>query len=148
MRRNTEDISVMNDLIETLKDGENGFREAAEAVRDSQLASLFEEYSQQRAQFAAELQMEVGRLGGNPERSGSTAGALHRGWIDLKAAIAGNNESQIISECERGEDAAKEAYERALQKNLSTDIRIIVQSQAEQIKEAHDRIRSLELALG
>src|SRR4051794_35979587 len=84
-----EFISTMNDLIETCKDGEQGFRDAADAVTRTDLRSLFNEYARQRSQFASELQVQVSRIGGDPEKSGSVSGSLHRGWINLKSAITG-----------------------------------------------------------
>ena len=54
MAQQKETISTINDLIETLKDGQEGFRQAAEAVADPQLKSIFNEYSLQRARFAGE----------------------------------------------------------------------------------------------
>ena len=35
MNQQAENISTLNSLIETLKDGQEGFRQAAEAVKDS-----------------------------------------------------------------------------------------------------------------
>src|SRR3954466_8910861 len=68
-----ETISTINGLIETLKDGQEGFRQAADAVKDSQLKSLFNEYSMQRSRFAGELQSEAIGLGeSDPEDSSST----------------------------------------------------------------------------
>ena len=63
MSQQKEIISTVNGLIETLKDGQQGFKEAAEAVKDTQLKSLFSEYSLQRAKFAGELQSEAIGLG-------------------------------------------------------------------------------------
>jgi uncharacterized protein (TIGR02284 family) len=103
---NDEVISTLNNLIETCKDGQNGFRTAAEGVKDTKLTTLFYTCSQQRGQFAAELQNEVRRLGGDPEKTGSTAAVLHRGWINIKSAVTGEDEGAVISECERGEDSA------------------------------------------
>lgn len=143
---NDEVISTLNNLIETCKDGQDGFRTAAEGIKNSQLTTLFNSYSQQRAQFAAELQSEVRRLGGEPEGTGSTAAVLHRGWINIKSAVTGEDEAAVISECERGEDAAVEAYEEALETDLPNDVKSIVSRQFSQVKEAHDRIRSLEKA--
>ncbi|HYE66867.1 MAG TPA: PA2169 family four-helix-bundle protein [Pyrinomonadaceae bacterium] len=141
-------ISTLNGLIETCKDGQEGFRQAAEGVDNSELKTLFNTYSQQRAQFAAELQNEVRRLGGDPEKTSSTAGALHRGWINIKSAVTGRDESSIIAECERGEDSAVSTYEDALKENLPADIQTLLQRQFGQVKEAHDRIRALERASG
>lgn len=143
---NDEVISTLNDLVETCKDGENGFRTAAEGVKNQELVSLFNTYSQQRAQFAAQLQKEVRALGGDPEKTGSTAAAMHRGWIDIKSAVMGKDEGAVIAECERGEDSAVDAYEEALESDLPANVRAIVETQFEQVKKAHDRIRSLEKA--
>jgi uncharacterized protein (TIGR02284 family) len=147
MADNDNVISVLNNLIETCKDGQNGFQTAAEGVKRSDLKTLFGQYSQQRAQFAGELQNEVLRLGGDPAETGSVAATLHRGWINIKSAVTGEDENAIIAECERGEDSAFANYKDALtDENLPSDIRAIIERQSAQIKEAHDRIRSLERA--
>jgi uncharacterized protein (TIGR02284 family) len=143
---NDELISILNDLVETCKDGQNGFRTAAEEIKNSELTTLFNSYSQQRAQFAAELQSEVRRLGGDPEDAGSTAAVLHRGWMNIKSAVTGEDQGAVIAECERGEDSAVSAYEEALENELPGNLRVIVERQFSQVKEAHDRIRSLEKA--
>jgi uncharacterized protein (TIGR02284 family) len=143
---NDEVIATLNNLVETCKDGQNGFRTAAEGLKNSELTTLFNTYSQQRAQLAAELQSEVRRLGGEPEETGSTAAVVHRGWINIKSAVTGEDEAAVISECERGEDSAVEAYEEALETDLPNDVKVIVSRQFSQVKEAHDRIRSLERA--
>src|SRR5688572_13470527 len=88
--------SILNDLIETLKDGQEGFRTAAEDVQSSDLKSLFSQYSLQRGQFVDELQSVARTLGENqPESQSSVAGALHRGWIDLKSALMSKDEHAI-----------------------------------------------------
>ncbi|MDQ3818903.1 MAG: PA2169 family four-helix-bundle protein [Acidobacteriota bacterium] len=145
---NDKVISTLNNLIETCKDGEQGFRTAADGVKRGDLKTLFNAYSQQRAQFAAELQSEVRHLGGDPERSGSVAATLHRGWIDIKSAVTGEDEGAVISECERGEDSGVRNYEDALKEDLPANIRSIIERQFMEIKEAHDRIRALERAEG
>ena len=77
---NDDVISCLNGLIETCRDGQQGFLEAADAVDTSEFKTLFAQFSQQRAQFVGELQSLVRNLGGDPENSGSTLGAIHRGW--------------------------------------------------------------------
>jgi uncharacterized protein (TIGR02284 family) len=135
---------VIDNLIETLKDGQEGFKQAAEGVSDPQLKSLFRDYSQQRARFAAALQSEARRQGETePENSSSAAGALHRGWINLKSAITGGDEHTILAECERGEDSAVEEYKKALEDDLTPAAQELVSRQFVEIKAAHDRIKSL-----
>ena len=64
-------ISTLNSLIETCKDGELGFKTAAEGLQSADVKAKFLEYLRQRAEMARELQAEVRRLGGDPEKSGS-----------------------------------------------------------------------------
>lgn len=142
--QNDKIISVLNNLIETCKDGEKGFRTAAEGLKDAQTKALFNEYSRQRAQMARELQEEVRRLGGDPEKAGSTAGALHRGWMDIKSAVTGKDDHAILAEAERGEDVAKNVYDEAVNDaSLPQSSRTLVQQQAVKVREAHDRVRSI-----
>src|SRR3954469_13451955 len=102
---NEDALEILNNLIETCKDGEHGFKTAAEALKNPDLRRLCLERSNERAQFAGELQAKARELSGEePEESGSASGAMHRGWMTLKAAITGGSDNAIISECERGED--------------------------------------------
>lgn len=140
----SELISVLNGLVETCKDGEKGFRTAAEGITNGELATLFLNYAEQRASFAAELQAEVRRLGGDPETGGTAMGAVHRGWIDIKSAVAGKDEGAVITEAERGEDHAVHEYREALEKNLPTNVQTVVENQYIHVRDAHDHIRALE----
>jgi uncharacterized protein (TIGR02284 family) len=142
-------VSTLNDLIETCRDGQQGFQTAAEGVKDGDLKTLFLNYAQQRAQFIAELQKEVRQLGGRAKETGSVAGSLHRGWLNIKAAVTGQDEKAVISEVERGEDTSVASYRDALGKEeLPADIRAIVERQFAAVKEAHDRVRAIEQAAG
>jgi len=136
-------VLTLNELIETCKDGQEGFKQAAEGVERSDLKSLFFEFSQQRAHFAGELQAIVQKLGEEPTKSGSTAGALHRGWINIKSAVTGKDEKAVLNECERGEDSAKNTYKDALKNPLPSYIAEVVQNQYQSIQAAHDRVKAL-----
>lgn len=140
---NDDVISTLNNLIETCKDGQDGFKTAAEGVERSDLKSTFYELSQQRSQFAGELQTLVRELGGDPETTGSTAATLHRGWINIKSAITGHDDTAILNECERGEDSAKNNYKEAAQTVLPANISEVVQRQYAAVQEAHDRVKAL-----
>jgi uncharacterized protein (TIGR02284 family) len=144
MKEQKQIVSILDDLIETLKDGEQGFKQAAEGVKDPQLKSVFNEYSRQRSRFAAELQNQAQALGeSEPETSSSAAGALHRAWINLKSAVSSGDDHAILAECERGEDSAVEEYKKAINENLSAPVREIVSRQYADIKKAHDHIKGL-----
>jgi uncharacterized protein (TIGR02284 family) len=140
---NDDIISTLNGLIETCKDGQEGFQQAAEGIERTDLKSLFFEFSQQRAHFAGELQSMVQQLGGDPKTSGSLSGSMHRGWMDLKTALTGKDEYAVLKECERGEDSAKNAYQEALEEPLPTYILETVRNECDSVIMAHDRIRAL-----
>jgi len=140
---NDKVISTLNGLIETCKDGQEGFQTAAEGVERSDLKTLFYEFSQQRAEFAGVLQELVRSLGGDPEHSGSMSGAIHRGWIDIKSAVTGQDDEAILNECERGEDSAKDTYRESMEMNLPANIAVVISQQSQAILAAHNRIRSL-----
>lgn len=135
--------NTLNDLVETAKDGEAGFRHAAEHVKSQQLRSLFERYAQQRASFAQELQAVVSTLGDKPAESGHVASTLHRGWISIKEAVSSGDKA-IVDEAERGEDVAMEAYRKALSSDLTGNARAIVEKQFAGVQEAHGTVRDLK----
>src|SRR4051812_6603525 len=147
MAMSTDDIiDTLNDLIETSKDGEEGFMTCAQDIKNADLKAMFSTMARHCAEAAAELRAEVQRLGGKPERSGSLAGSAHRRWVDIKSAIMGKDDAAVLAECERGEDVAKSSYEKALKKELPANIRAMVERQFHGVMQHHDRVRALERA--
>jgi len=141
---NEKVIATLNGLIETCKNGEEGFRTAAEGVSDQGIKTAFAKFSRDRWQMARDLQDEVQGLGGKPETAGSVGGAVHRGWMNIKSAVAGNDDQKIIAEAERGEDVAKAAYQSALEQELPPQVRALVERQAVQVRAVHDQVRAME----
>jgi uncharacterized protein (TIGR02284 family) len=148
MPSDAEVISTLNDLIETCRDGQEGFRTAAEGVKSAELRELFHGYARQRAGFRGELQDEVRRLGGDPEQTGSLVASLHRGWMGLRAALEGADDRAVVSECERGEAAALATYRSALGTDMPASVRAMVERQFAEVKEAHNLIGNLERRSG
>ena len=144
MSQQKEIVSTLNELIETLKDGQEGFKQSASGVDDPQLKTMFDTLSLQRSKFAGELQNEVVKLGEpEPEDSSSTAGAMHRTWINIKSAVTNRDRHAILAEAERGEDSAVSAYKDAMDEDLPSPVRDIVARQSSEVKAAHDKIRNL-----
>ena len=136
--------SILNDLVETSKDGEKGFRTAAHDTNNTELKTIFLRRAEDCAKGAAELQQLVSRLGGQAEEGGSVAGALHRGWVSLKATVSDRDDVAILEECERGEDIAKAKYRDALNNSaLPADVRAVVQRQYDGVVRNHDQVRDL-----
>ena len=97
-------IDVLNDLIETCKDGEYGFRASAEQVKSRALRANLLTRSSECATAADQLRAHVLQLGGKPEDGGSAAGAVHRGWVAVKAKLSTYDDLAVLEECERGEN--------------------------------------------
>lgn len=136
-------IETVNDLIETCKDGEYGFRRCAERVEQAELKQTLQRRANECQRAATELQTVVTQLGGTPEDSGSTLGAVHRGWVSVRDAVSGNSDLGVLEECERGEDAALERYRGALEEALPPHVRSIVERQYEGVKRNHLQVRTL-----
>jgi uncharacterized protein (TIGR02284 family) len=139
-----ETIHHLNDLIRTCRDGELGYRSAEEAVKNTQLETVFAGYAKQRAGFARKLQAEVERLGGDPTASGTVTGTLYRGWMDVKSALSGGSGAAIVASCETGEDSAAAAFETVVNMDISGQTKLLVETQWNQIKEAHLHMQRLK----
>src|ERR1700680_282169 len=136
-------ISVLEKLIETCKDGQKGYLEAATHIKRSDLKTFFNEQSLERSRFAGELEAELIRLG-KPDKkvSGSVAGTLHRAWIDTKVGLGGGDKT-VLDWLEHGEDAAQDAYQKAVTADLPENVAQIVRRQAASVQAAQDKVKSL-----
>lgn len=144
----SHDTTVLNTLIATTLDSVKGYREAAEHSEDAAHRQFFSEMSEERSRVAADLQQQVRVSGGDPETEGSTAGAVHRGWMDLKSAVTGRNEKAIVNEVERGEDYIKAKFEAAVQDDkLSAPARGAVEQCFGSIRKGHDRASAMKHAM-
>jgi len=143
MAADKKPTEIVQKLINTCRDGQNGYRDAAEHVTDSNLRRFFNEQSLARASFAGELEQELIAMGqADPDRTGSVSGAIHRAWIDFKATLGGG-ELAILRSVEAGEDDARKAYEKALADGLPEPIATVARRQLASIAAAHDHVRTL-----
>ena len=141
----SDTISTLNKLIETCKDGQEGFRLAAEAITDDEdLKGFLFSCSLQRSKFAGELQNEIIGLGEpDPSEVSTFKSALHRGWINLKGVLTGHDNHSILVECERGEDTAVSDYKKAMASDLSSPLSEIVSRQFQEVLATHNSVRGL-----
>jgi len=136
-------ITALNGLIETSKDGEQGFQSCSDNAHDAYLKSVLATRARGCSDAARELQNLVRSLNGKPTDHSSLSGTLHRRWIDIKSAILGQSDEAILEECERGEDFALRSYRHALDKDLPQDVRSVVERQYEGVLQNHDMVKTL-----
>lgn len=142
------DISVLNSLIKTTLDSRKGFRDAAEHAQNTQFATLFEEFAEERGRVASRLQAEVRRLGGNPEDDSSFLAAAHRTFMDLRDVLSGRDDRVVIAEVERGEDYIKGKFQEALNDDeLLPEIRTVIMEAFSSVRSGHDRVSALKHSL-
>ena len=135
-------VSTLNSLIELNRDGQKGFQEASDKIESPQIKEFCSKQSLARAKFVGELQPQVRTLGGEPEKTGSVAAAVHRGWIDLTSTLGGGDHAILVA-TEIGEDYAVKEYKKALDETLPAPVRDIVERQFQSVKQAHDKMKGM-----
>jgi uncharacterized protein (TIGR02284 family) len=136
-------LKMIEKLIEVCKDGEKGYKDAAEHAKRSDLKTFFTTQSSERGRFARELQAVLMNLGKTEKKeSGTVAGALHRAWIDTKVGLGAGDKS-ILESVEKGEDEARDAYREAIGTPLPPEAADVVSRQARSVQTAHDQVKTL-----
>ncbi|MBC3954663.1 PA2169 family four-helix-bundle protein [Pseudomonas triticifolii] len=144
---NKETISILNDLIETSIDGEEGFKTSAENAKSAQVKTFLARRSTEVGAAVRELQQHVTQLGGKPEDSSSVSADIHQAWVKLKTVFTSNDDKAVLEEAERGEDVAKKAYSKALEKSrekgVSPAVIAVIEKQYQGVLKNHDEVKAL-----
>jgi uncharacterized protein (TIGR02284 family) len=139
-----DQVKGLNKIITTLYDGENGYKNAAEDIDSTTLATKFRDLSQQRYNFGHEIKPLITKLGGEVDKGGSTGAALHRAWIDIKSTVATQDEEAIINECVRGDESAIDTYKEVLKDNVfSADARQVLTRQLDQLEKTVTELKQM-----
>jgi uncharacterized protein (TIGR02284 family) len=145
--RNQETETVLLDVIKSLQDGQKGFAEIGEHLKDANLKRYFLAESLKRANFRAELENELHRAGmADVNEPGTVAGAIHRAWSDLKAKLGGGDHT-LLESAEQGEDEALDAYKDALEHDLPLPVRTLLTEQQAHVLNSHEYVRDHRDAL-
>jgi uncharacterized protein (TIGR02284 family) len=137
-------VRILNDLIATCRDSEEGFGKAAKGAHGENLRNRLTGIALERAEFADELAGHVRKLGGQPAESGHMSGIQHRGWRELEESIRPKSDAEFLVECENGEENTLRHYEHALTRELPAQVRPMVERQRLAVQEALLELRELE----
>lgn len=135
-------VEALQDLVETCKDAEYGFRTSADRVQRTDLKDVLARRAEDFRAAAEELNGAITACGGQRKDSGSAIGAVHRGWVAVAATI-GDTDKAVLEGCERGQDNALARYRKALEKPLPPDIRAVVERQLQDVERSHAQMRTL-----
>ena len=137
---------ALEDLIIINNDRYEGYQKAMEQTKDSDLKALFTTYSVQSKGYASALRTEFPAGEEQPARDETRiSGKFYRAWMDIKNALTSSDRQAVLNSCEYGEDVAKKAYENVLKdrENLSNDVLATIQSQYDELLNAHNTIKGL-----
>jgi len=145
--KNGELEKVIKEVINVLEDGQKGFADIGDHLKDETLKRYFLAESLKRARFRGELENELHRHGVHDvHEEGTTTGTLLRAWGDLKAKLGAGDHS-LLETAEQGEDEAKAVYKDALDQELPLPLRQLLSEQNAHILNAHDYVKSHRDAL-
>lgn len=134
--------STLRSVIQTLIDGQEGFKTIGDDLQDETLKRYFYVESLKRAEFRGELEAILHREGiHDVHESGTTSGTVHRVWADLKVKLGGGDHTLLVT-AEQAEDEAKEAYKNALEKDLPLPVRQVLTTQSAHVQTSHDFVRA------
>jgi len=146
METTEKTATIINDLIIINNDRYEGYKTAASETKDPDLKSLFTDFSNQSKGFALELRKYVPSNEETADRDETkNSGKLFRVWMDLKAAVTGNDRKAILSSCEFGEDRAKATYDDVLEhtEDIPTEALAVITKQRAALQKGHDTVKSL-----
>jgi uncharacterized protein (TIGR02284 family) len=148
-KKNDAVIKTLNNLIEVNLDRAKGYETAAKDTEDSELKTMFNQYSSQSLTFKNELDGMVRTHGGEPQKNSSASGAVYRAWMNTKSALTGKDKKGVLNSCEFGEDVAKKTYEDATKEAASfpADALSLINRQYDEILKAHNRVKSMRDSL-
>lgn len=143
---NEKTVEVLNMLIQINNDRFEGYETAFKETEGKDLKTLFSQFMLTSQKCKQELVEEVTRLGGIPTESTKLSGKFFRVWMDVKAAITGNDRKAILSSCEFGENVAQETYKNVLNDHMQAvrfEQQTMINGQLSLLKIDHDIIKSM-----
>jgi uncharacterized protein (TIGR02284 family) len=143
--KNQKAVDALCELAQFVKDGNLGYKKAANETKDSEIKAFCNEQSSLRGTFLSEINSFITRLGGEIETSPTIKGTLYRQFMDVKAAVTGADDEGIINSCIFGEEWAIKAYHEALEcDDLPVDVRSSVEKQHQTCHEALGKLKVMK----
>lgn len=148
MESNQNDPNILNDLIKINNDRIAGYKLAIDLANEQgegAREAVFRQFIEQSEAFIEDLTPQVELAGQYASDRTKLSGELFRLWMVIKSKIAGGNMKDLLENCERGEEAFREVYKKALDEGdkLSIGVKNLIQIQLTQQREAHENLKIL-----
>ncbi|MFX0556178.1 ferritin-like domain-containing protein [Maribacter sp. CXY002] len=138
MNRDIKTIeNQIKEIIQKNEDSVKGFEKAAENAADTGVRTFFKNRAEQRKLFVKTLHNATPALEtGDADIDGTTKGAIHRTWMDMKSFFSNDNDEAMLEETIRGDKTAIKEYNEIL-----TEV-MIPHRMKEIIREQRDEIQN------
>jgi len=134
--------SALRSVIQTLIDGQEGFKKIGEQLKDEALKEYFLAESLTRAQFRGLLESILYQEGvRDVKESGTAVGTVLRAWGDIKATF-GAGDASLLATAEEAEDQTIETYSNAIDSYMPLPVRQVLTTQSAHIEQSRDFIKS------
>ncbi|MFC7609691.1 PA2169 family four-helix-bundle protein [Teichococcus aestuarii] len=121
--------SALKTLSAYLHDSHRGYDQGRRLTHDRFLRIEFTELAEKREKMAQDVDALLRQHDEAPRKGGSTLGAAHRAFLDLKGTLFGQGRLRVLREVVRGEAALEDAYDEALAADLPVEARQLLQRQ-------------------
>jgi uncharacterized protein (TIGR02284 family) len=122
-------LRALHDVAAALNDAAEGYAKAAKAVHETDLSNRLVDLSNEREQFARELEDAIQQSGGSRRFDLHEGGILHHGWVDLEQTSRPKQKTEILQQCIDGETGTVKHFDHALSYDLRAEVRNILARQ-------------------
>ena len=148
MNATDELVTVVNSLIMTCRNAQEGFRLAADRVQDFELRAFLGDCAHLRGDMTDDLrvaqrELEIELPTDSDLVVHESSGTGHP-WMESQAVIADGDDCQMLTQCRRGEESAVVEYRDAIEHGLPVELTALVRRQFAVIVATCERLRSLE----
>lgn len=133
--------SDLSRVFEALENGVRGYETASQETSDPIVTALLRELRRRREEIRADVvRVAAEELSAEPGgMRGTVPGAIHRGWIKLEGAVAGDQ--AIVESAITGEEEAIDDLEAALDQPLPEAVADAIRRAVDEVHHALDELR-------
>ena len=137
----TNKIDTLNDLIEITRDSATFYSDAAKAVPNPALKSLFGEMASSKQGLVGAMSREVRSEGAKPATTGTVRGAWDKLYGEVRTQFGDANYG-YVSQLESSEDRLMKAFHEVVaDKDVPAAVKETVSSYLPTIRSHHDMMR-------
>ncbi|HEU0153310.1 MAG TPA: PA2169 family four-helix-bundle protein [Arenimonas sp.] len=144
-----EKIETLNELIQATRDSANFYADAADAVTNPGLSTLFGELAESKKGLVGSMSREVRAEAAEPAQSGTLRGSLHQLYSTLRAEMARDHgDYAYVKELEKSEDRLMAAFHDVIKRDDAPKaVKESLLSYLPKVQQHHDAMRDRKWAM-